>query len=83
MVDHERTGLLFAPGDCAALVDLLCRLAEQPGWMRSLARAGREYVLDQRSWQAITHNYVPAYEHALHARRAASQVRGHRGGLQG
>jgi glycosyltransferase involved in cell wall biosynthesis len=45
LVEHERTGLLFPPGDAAALATALRELAAAPQRRAELGRAGREKVL--------------------------------------
>ena len=43
-VEHERTGLLAAPGDAAAWTQALTRALERREEMRTLAQAGRNDV---------------------------------------
>jgi len=62
MVEHERTGLLFQAGNAAALVESLCRAAAEPALLLKLAQAGRQYVVEQRTWKRVTANYLPMYE---------------------
>jgi glycosyltransferase involved in cell wall biosynthesis len=45
LVEHERTGLLFPPGDAAALATALRELAAAPQRRAELGRAGREKVV--------------------------------------
>lgn len=42
IVDHERTGLLVAPGDASALADSVCVILGSSRRARSFGRAGRE-----------------------------------------
>ena len=44
LVDHERNGLLFHPGDWDGLADAILRLANDPDLGRRLASAARETV---------------------------------------
>ena len=44
LVDHERTGLLTAPGDASAVADALARLYHDAPLRRELAAAGRRKV---------------------------------------
>jgi len=44
LVEHDRSGLLFPPGDAAALAAALARLAAEPALRARLGAAGRERV---------------------------------------
>jgi glycosyltransferase involved in cell wall biosynthesis len=41
VVEHERTGLLFSPGDADELAELMRRAHEQPEWRRAIAARAR------------------------------------------
>ena len=52
LIEHERNGLLVAPGDQAILVDFLERLISRPALRQQYGRAGRVKVresFDMRS----------------------------------
>ena len=44
VVEHEKTGLLVAPGDAAALAEAILRLAENPEMGKKMGEAGRRRV---------------------------------------
>jgi glycosyltransferase involved in cell wall biosynthesis len=44
LIDHDRTGLLFTPGDTAGLAQCLSRLAADPGLRERLAAAGTAFI---------------------------------------
>jgi glycosyltransferase involved in cell wall biosynthesis len=52
IVRHEREGLLYAPGDTAALADAVGRLAADTRLKEQLGASGRERVTERYSWQA-------------------------------
>lgn len=52
VVDPDRTGVLFRPGDATALRDALLRLEADPALRRALGRAGREAVLTRFTWES-------------------------------
>lgn len=49
IVEHERTGLLFAPGSAAALSDAMKRLWRDPPLAQTLGRTARQRALDNFS----------------------------------
>lgn len=51
-IEDGRTGLLVAPGDVAAWTESLAWALRHPNETRSMARAGREYVLSRFSLSA-------------------------------
>jgi len=44
VVEHERTGVLVAPGDAVALADAIQRLTQDPGMRKKMGEAGRRRV---------------------------------------
>jgi glycosyltransferase involved in cell wall biosynthesis len=67
----DERGLVFAPDDVQALVACLERLMDAPELGRSLGRAGREWVVRERTWAAIVPTYEAAYACARANRAAA------------
>ena len=51
LIEHERRGLLYPPGDIPALAAALGRLIEDRGEARRLGVAGREWVLEHATWK--------------------------------
>ena len=50
VVEHERTGLLCAPGDPAALAAAIARLCGRADERMRLGAAARRYVLEHHTW---------------------------------
>ncbi len=63
LVSHERTGLLFTPGDAAALARALRRLVEDGALRARLASAGSQKALEQHeigvAVQPLLHHFAP------------------------
>lgn len=53
LVDHEVTGLLYEPGDCAALAAALGRLRADPGLRRRLGTEARRVTVRDRTWRSV------------------------------
>lgn len=70
LVSHERTGLLYPPGDTDGLIDAL-RQALQPDVAARLHSNGREFVETERSWAAVAAAYPPVYQTLLTGRACA------------
>ena len=69
LVDDERTGLLFGPGDVGGLATALARLLRDPSLSRRLGEAARERALARTSGP-IADRLVASYERVIdHARR--------------
>lgn len=67
LVEDERTGLLFEPGN----IDHFCRQARRliadSALRRKLAEQGRTFVLEQKGWSVISARYSRVYDFASHA----------------
>ncbi len=46
---HGRTGLLFEPGNAAALAECMVKLAQDPGMREGMGKAGRDFILENFS----------------------------------
>ena len=53
LISHEENGLLYAPGDTAALVDLLIRLRNRLDLRQQLGLAARQSILQKYTWNAV------------------------------
>ena len=53
LADHEREGLLIAPGDLAGLAAALRRLADDPGLRERLGAAARQRALSRPTWDQV------------------------------
>jgi glycosyltransferase involved in cell wall biosynthesis len=58
-------GLLTAPGDDAALAEAVCKLLADPTLAQTLARAGRQRVIDQFTIQHVARNVERVYDQML------------------
>jgi colanic acid/amylovoran biosynthesis glycosyltransferase len=54
-VEHDRTGLLVAPGDAGAIADAVVLLDEQPAIRHRLALAARRHAIDRFSATVQSH----------------------------
>jgi glycosyltransferase involved in cell wall biosynthesis len=64
-VEHERTGLLVAPGDPEALASALARLIEDPDLGKRLGDAGPARVREGHSAQRMVEAYEALYAEVL------------------
>jgi glycosyltransferase involved in cell wall biosynthesis len=67
IIENGRTGLLVPMGNARALADALRQLLTQPERARSLAVAGREYVLQHFTVEQSARHSEALYEHLLRA----------------
>ncbi len=65
LVEHGRTGLLFEPGDPAALSECLRLVLENDALRHRLAQAGTERIHGEFSLQAAAHAMGAIYESVL------------------
>lgn len=61
VVVHEKTGLTVPPGDPRALAKAVCRLLGSPELRKSLASAGRAWVLERFSTERMTERIQQLY----------------------
>lgn len=50
VIEHERDGLLVAPGDVSAIADGIARLLARPSLAREMGERGRAKVLREHTW---------------------------------
>ncbi len=63
IVENERTGLLFRPGDAKDLADCLDKLLSTPGLPRDMGRNALNYIREQRlTPEQITARYLQLFE---------------------
>ncbi len=65
VVQHERNGLLVAPGDVAALAAAMERLNADPAFATRLGAAGRDAALAEFSPAAVAARYRDVYTRAV------------------
>ena len=68
IVEHERSGLLFASGDSRELCAAVLRMLDDEALRLRLARAGRERVKSRFSVQRMSRRYMKVYNRVLSAR---------------
>lgn len=69
VVEHEHTGLLFAPNDATALADAISRCITDPALRERVAGAGRAHVIDTFSITTSTHAVEGLYDRLLAEQR--------------
>jgi len=65
IIHHEETGLLIPPRDSEALADSIYRLYCDKELRNETARAARELVVEQYSWEAIARKTLTFYQNIL------------------
>lgn len=65
LVTHEKTGLLVPAGEPDAWAEAILSLLEQPERAAQMGRAGRQWVLEERTWQANAEKYDQLYRKIL------------------
>ena len=65
IVQHERSGLLFAAGESGGLCEAILRTLGDEALRRRLALAGRERVKARFSVQRMSRRYVEVYNRVL------------------
>ncbi|MBI1755993.1 MAG: glycosyltransferase family 4 protein [Fimbriimonas ginsengisoli] len=72
IIEHERTGLLFEPGDAGALAAAISRLREDPAFRDSLGAAGAEAQRAEYSVEKMAERVEAVYLKLSPARRLHS-----------
>jgi PEP-CTERM/exosortase A-associated glycosyltransferase len=67
IIEHGKTGLLFAAGDVSALSETLRSLLDDPGLRERLAKCASDWVREH-SWDSTTAPYGDMYARALGSR---------------
>ena len=62
IIDHRVTGMTFPAEDVDALSTVISELVSNPDLRNILGQASRQYVLNQRTWPMIVHNYQEIYQ---------------------
>jgi glycosyltransferase involved in cell wall biosynthesis len=70
-------GLAFPHGDPDGLADAIETLIDQPETRRQFGRAGREWVLAERTWARNGQRYAEIYVDVLDRWRAGGETRSH------
>jgi glycosyltransferase involved in cell wall biosynthesis len=76
LVAHDETGLVFAKGDSAALADALYRLVTDRNLATELAKRGRDWVLQHRTWEKSTVDAIASIPFAEKLLTRQNQERG-------
>ncbi len=71
----EERGLAFAAGDVGSLADAVERLMDDPALRERIGRAGREWVLRERSWAANGRQFREVYRRVLEEWPARNRAR--------
>ncbi|GAB6164130.1 hypothetical protein JCM19992_01300 [Thermostilla marina] len=70
-IDHEKTGLLCAPGDVGAFRDAIQRIADEPAFAAELGRAARRKIESEYSFARRMQRVIELYREVLDANRTA------------
>lgn len=62
MIEHEKTGLIFEKGNIEALWQMLGRLLRDPCLRQRLGAAGRDWVVENRTWTRTAETIAKALE---------------------
>ena len=76
LIDDDRTGLLFSPGDVDGLVKCFVRLLDNPEVAKALGAAGSDEVHSRYSVTRMTHTYLGHYEELVRRKPAAKILSG-------
>jgi glycosyltransferase involved in cell wall biosynthesis len=67
VVEHERTGLLFSPGDAGVLAALMCRVHRQPAWRAAISARARARGAE-RDIRVLAERHLAVYARAMERR---------------
>ena len=71
LVDDGQTGILFPAGDADALASAVIRVAERAPELDTMGHTARQFVIRERTWQAICRRYLELYASlGMHVRTA-------------
>jgi len=70
ILDHGRTGVLFAPRDARALAEAVLRLAKDPDGRARIAEAGARDVREKWLWPRIVEKMRHVYEELMSGARS-------------
>jgi glycosyltransferase involved in cell wall biosynthesis len=62
IIDHERTGWLYPPGDQTVLSRLLETVLENPEMARAVGNAGRKHIMSTYTWRTLADRAVTIAE---------------------
>ena len=62
IIDHRVTGMTFPAEDVVALSAVISELASNPDLRNKLGQSSRQFVLKERTWPKIVHNYEQIYQ---------------------
>lgn len=66
LIEHERTGLLFSPGDIEGLAEQMTALADRPALVQKLAERARRWIAGQNlTWRNTAEQYMRIYRRAI------------------
>jgi glycosyltransferase involved in cell wall biosynthesis len=73
LVQHGKTGLLVPAGDPDAWASEIARLLDDPMLAKRMGRAGRQWVLEERTWQANAAKYDKLYRKLLNVESSSDR----------
>jgi glycosyltransferase involved in cell wall biosynthesis len=72
VVEHERSGLLVAPGGAEKMSDFIVQLAGAPEWLQALGRNARERIETRFSIERMVNRYDEMYSELMNSTRVQS-----------
>ena len=79
-VEHERSGLLVAPGDPVALAKAVARVVQDPALHQRLRLGAVAMARTELSWERAVEGHLEAYAQTLAARREGAAPAAHLAG---
>jgi glycosyltransferase involved in cell wall biosynthesis len=80
VIEPERTGWLFRPGDAFELAGLIGRVASERELRRSVGLAARQRVMNEYTWRHNARRVITVAEDVIAARRPVASSVAHRVG---
>jgi D-inositol-3-phosphate glycosyltransferase len=74
VLEDNRTALKVPPRDPAAIAEKLQSLAVDPAFRESIAKAGKQYVLERFSWERYTEDMVELFRQSRHTPRTEGPI---------
>jgi len=71
LIDHGRTGMLFAAESESALADGVQQMLADPALIARIKAQGLAYVTNERTWRRSTDRYEAVYANAIKSRRSS------------
>jgi glycosyltransferase involved in cell wall biosynthesis len=64
IIQHEKTGFLFQPGQKEDLADTLERCLNNPNFCMQIGANAKKWVIENRTWESVVESTMTAYKQA-------------------